>query len=110
MMDDLESIRKKKIQQLQRMQQKNLIDKRPETDAEQQLQQFEGMVKQRFTREALQRYGNLKTGHPEKALQLLLILAQAIKQGNIDQVDDNLLKQVLLRITPEKKEFNIRKV
>ena len=109
-MDELEKIRKKKLEQLQNMQQGNIQNQMQEdAQAQQQIEQLEILVKQKLTREALQRYGNVKAAHPEKAVQLLVILAQAIQQGQIDKVDDTTLKQILIKLTPEKKDFKIKR-
>jgi programmed cell death protein 5 len=110
-MDELERIRKKKLAQLQRLQQEKIQQQaQEEAQMQQQIEQLEIIVKQVLTKEALQRYGNLKAAHPEKAIQLLVILAQAIQQGQINQVDDKTLKQILIKLTPEKKEFKIKKL
>ena len=67
------------------------------------------MVKQAFTKEALERYSNLKTAFPDRVVQLLVILAQAIQSGQITKIDDNTLKELLKKLTPEKKEFKIKR-
>lgn len=78
---------------------------------QQQIQQLEFIVKQKLTKQALERFGNVKAAHPEKAIQLLAILGQAIQTGKIeDQIDDDQLKDILMRLTPEKKDFNIRRM
>ena len=76
---------------------------------QQQIQQLEIMVKQALTKEALERYSNLKTAFPDRAVQLLVILAQAIQSGQITKIDDNTLKEILKRLTPEKREFKIKR-
>lgn len=82
------------------------------TDEEQQLQQqlaqLEVVVKQMMTPQALQRYGTIKLAHPEKALQALVVIAQMAQAGNIGIIDDTQLKNVLLHITPQKKETKIK--
>ena len=76
----------------------------------QQIQQLEAIVKQTFTKEALERYGNLRAAYPEKAVQLLVILTQAIQQGQLQKVDDSTLKEILKKLTPEKKDIKIKRV
>jgi DNA-binding TFAR19-related protein (PDSD5 family) len=76
---------------------------------QQQVQQLEMLVKQRLTKQALERFGNVKAAHPEKAIQLLAVLGQAIQSGKIEEIDDDQLKEILMKLTPEKKEFNIRR-
>ncbi|MBL7054572.1 hypothetical protein ISS05_02345 [Candidatus Woesearchaeota archaeon] len=109
-MDELDQIRQKKIEQLQRSQQEKFQQTNEESQMQLQIEQLESIVKQALTKDALQRFGNLKAAHPEKAMQLLAILAQALQQGQISQIDDNTLKEILIKITPEKKEFKIKKI
>ena len=74
--------------------------------AQQQVLMLESVVRQKLTREALERYGNFKTAHPEKAMQLVMILAQAIQQQGIESIDDQQLKELLKRMNP-KREIKI---
>ena len=109
-MDELEELRKRKLHELRK---KQLEDMQQQTQEQQQLQQqiqqLEIMVKQALTKEALERYSNLKTAFPDRAVQLLVILAQAMQSGQITKIDDNTLKELLRRLTPEKKEFKIKR-
>tara|TARA_B100001971_G_C18191574_1_gene538952 strand:- start:1065 stop:1397 length:333 start_codon:yes stop_codon:yes gene_type:complete len=109
-MDELEEIKKRKLEELQKQQGQGLNQQAEEQlQLQQQIQQLEIIVKQALTKEALERYGNLKTAHPEKAVQLLVILGQAINSGQITKVDDAQLKELLKKLTPEKKEFKINR-
>jgi len=105
-MDELEEIRRRKLEELQRKQ----IQQQFQEDAQlrQQVEQLEQAVRQSLTKEALQRYGNLKTAHPEKAVQLLVILAQLI-QGGAERIDDEMMKKILIRLAPQKKEFKLNR-
>ena len=105
-MDELAEIRKRKLSQLygtndQLQEEMQLV---------QQIEALENIVKQKFTKDALQRYGNLKSAHPEKAIQLLALLGQLIEANNVEQITDEQLKSLLLRLTPEKKEFKINRI
>ena len=80
-----------------------------QAELRQQVQQLEMLVKQRMTKEALERFGNVKAAHPEKALQLLAVLGQAIQSNQIQEIDDDQLKGILLKLTPEKKDFKIKR-
>jgi DNA-binding TFAR19-related protein (PDSD5 family) len=102
-MDSLEEIRKRKLEELQARQQQGS----EEQQMQQELQQLETAVKSVMTKEALQRYGNIKAADNERAVQLLVILGQLLQAGRIRQVDDKLLTQVLLQITPKKRDFKI---
>ena len=107
-MPTLEDIRKRKLEELMQSQQENLQE---QAQMQQQIGQMESIVRQFLTKEALERYGNLKTAHHEKALQLLVVLLQAIQKGQIKgEIDDSMLKKILNQLTPKKKEINIKRV
>ena len=107
-MPTLEDIRKRKLEELMQSQQENLQE---QAQMQQQIGQMENIVRQFLTKEALERYGNLKTAHHEKALQLLVVLLQAIQKGQIKgEIDDSMLKKILNQLTPKKKEINIKRV
>src|SRR3989338_7751621 len=103
-MDELEGIRRRKLEELKKQQ---LNQVQEDQQMRQQVQQLKDIVKQVLTKEALERYGNLKTAYPDRAVQLIVILAQAIQSGQVTKIDDSTLKQILKKITPEKKEFRI---
>ena len=107
-MPTLDDIRKRKFEELMHLQQEKLQD---QSHIQQQIEQMENIVKQFMTKDALARYGSLKTAHHEKALQLLLILFQAIQKGQIqDKINDSTLKKVLEQLTPNKKDIKIKRV
>jgi programmed cell death protein 5 len=110
-MDELEEIKKKRLMELQKQQEEALQQQVGEQQQLQaQIEQLENLVKQFLTKEALQRYGNLKAAHQDKAVQLLVVLGQAIQQGQIkEKITDEKLKDILKRLQPEKKEFKIKR-
>ena len=110
-MDNLQEIKKRKLQELKRRQLGQIQQQAQEEEQlQQQIQQIEMIVKQALTKDALERYGNLKVAYPDKAVQLLVILANAIQSGQISSIDDNTLKEVLKKLSPRKKEFKINRV
>ena len=111
-MPTLEEIKKRKLEELMRLQQEKLQEQSQEqAQIQQQIEQIENVVRQFLTKEALIRYGNLKTAHHEKALQLLVILFQAMQKGQIQgKVDDSTLKKILGQLTPKKKEIKIKRI
>ena len=110
-MTELDEIRKKKLEELMKLQQNNSQqNSEEEMQMQQQIQQLEAVVKQAFTKEALERFGNLKAANPEKAIQVLVILAQAMQQDQIQKIDDYTLKGILKKMTPKKKDINIKRV
>jgi len=110
-MDELEEIKKRKLEELKNAQLGQMQQQvQEEEQLKQQLQQLEAIVKQAFTKEALERYGNLKAAFPDRAVQLLVILAQAIQSGQITKIDDDALKEILKKLSPEKKDIKIKRV
>ena len=109
-MDELEELKRKRLEELKKQQESEINDQiNEQAQLQQQIEQLEAVVKQIFTKEALQRYGNLKAANPEKAVQILVVLGQAIQQGQIQQIGDAQLKEILKKLTPEKREFKIKK-
>ena len=110
-MPELDEIRRKKLEELQKLQHQKVQEQaQEEMQMQQQIQQLETIVKQALTKEALERYGNLKAAYPDKAVQLLVILAQALQQGHIQKIDDNTLREILKKISSKKKNIRIKRV
>lgn len=105
-MDDIEELKKRKMEELQNQMQAQVQE---EAQVQAQVQQLEAVVKSKMTKDAVERYGNLKIAHPEKAIQALVVLAQMIQTGKLDQINDTYLKEVLKNLTPEKREFRLKK-
>ena len=111
-MPNLDEARKKKFEELMRLQQENRQQQSNEqAQVQQQVELMENVVRQFLAKDALARYGNLKTAHHEKALQLLLVLFQAIQKGQIkDRIGDSTLKKILEQFTQQKREIKIKRV
>jgi programmed cell death protein 5 len=103
-MSELDEIRKRKIAELQRQQKASATE---EQKLQSQVAQLEGMVKPLLTKEALTRYGTIKTAFPEKAIQVLVVIAQLAQAGRVKTVDDETLKKLLIQLTPKKRETKI---
>lgn len=106
-MDELDEIRKKRMEELQ------ALANSQESQGGQmqnQIQELEGVVKNFLSREALERYGNLKSVHTEKAMKVLTIMAQLIQSGQLkNKLTDGQFKEILQQMEPPKKEFKINK-
>lgn len=110
-MTDLEELKRRRMEELQsQITAQQTEDLREQIQLQKQVAMLESIARQKMTREAVTRYGNLKSAHPEKAIQIIAILAQAIQQGQItEQVTDEKLKSLLIQLEPPKKEFKITK-
>jgi len=113
-MNEIDELKRKRFEQLRRLQEAQAEQQQVQNEQYQQDQnqiaQLEDFIRQYLTKDALSRYGNLKIAHPEKAVQVLVLLSQAIQSRKIKVIDDATLKSVLQKLSPEKKEFRIRKV
>lgn len=102
MTDEAESIKRRKLElYMQRMQEQASQHQAEEAQASQQIAALEATVKTRLTRDALQRYGNIKAAHPEKAVQLLVVLGRLINTGRAGMIGDEDLKSVLRMMSEE---------
>jgi len=108
-MDELDALRKKRFEELRRVQGQSIQSEMQEqVQLQRQVEQLEGVVKQFLEKDALVRYGNIKTADPEKAIQILAVLANAIQQGQLPRaLTDEEFKAILGRLTPPKKDFKI---
>jgi len=110
-MDELEEIKKRKMGELKKSQLEQIQQQSQEEEQmKQQIEQLESVVKHSLTKEALERYGNLKAAYPDRAVQLLVIMTQALQAGQITKIDDNTLKEILKKISPDKRDIKIRRV
>lgn len=76
----------------------------------QQLVMIESVAKQKMSREAVSRYGNLKMAHPETAVKAITLIAQAVSSGQVrETIADEEFKMILQTIQQGKKEFKFRK-
>ena len=76
-----------------------------------QVLEMENMAKQYLSYDALARYGNLKSAHPEKAFQVTAIICQLAKEGHLNTtINDQQFKDLLLRIEPENRQSSFRYV
>jgi DNA-binding TFAR19-related protein (PDSD5 family) len=100
-MDELEELKRRKVDAYKKQFNNQL-------KFQQQVEMLENAIKQRLTREAVERYSNLKAAHPEKAIQLLTVLARIAEQHG--QVSDDMLKEILMQMSPERRETKIRKI
>lgn len=110
-MSELEEIRRRKMEELQQRYAQDAMEQaQQEAQIKQQVSQIESVVRQRMSKEALQRYSNIKAADPERATQLLLLLAQFLQSGKTSMITDDLLKQILIKVTPKKREMKIKRV
>ncbi len=105
--EELESLRKRRLLELQQ----KILQEQQQAEAERQLEiQKQALLRRILTPEARQRLTNLKMIKPEFASQLELQLIQIAQQGRIDlPIDDERLKEILIRLQTDKREIKIRR-
>lgn len=101
---DLEKLRQQKLAALQA----RMSGLQRQERLAQQLEMLEAAVRAKLTREALARYGALKTAHPDKAIALLAVLARMLEK--VDVIDDAMLRKILEQLAPPKRATTIRRV
>lgn len=72
--------------------------------------QIRMIINKILTPEARQRLGNIRVAMPEFARSVEIFLIQLYQAGRLPkQVDDPMLKEILLKLKESKKEIRIRK-
>ena len=106
--DELEALRKRKLQQLQ-MQQDQVAEAREHQEALDA--QRQAILRGIMTPEARERLGRLRTAYPQIAAtveQQMIMLAQSGRLGD-QKIDDDTLRQILERLVPQKREIRIER-
>jgi programmed cell death protein 5 len=106
--EELEELRKRRLQALQRQ----ISDEQKNAQVQQQLEaQKQALLKSILTDEARQRLTNLRMVKPEFTEQLELQLIQLAQQGKIPiPLSDEQLKQILVQLQGRKRETKIRRI
>ena len=106
--EELEELRKRRMLGLQQ----KLTQEQQQAQAEEQVElQKQALMRRILTPEARQRLANLKMVRPEFASQIELQLIQIAQQGRIAlPIDDDQLKQMLMRLQGERRDIRIRRV
>ena len=104
-MDVLEDIRKKRVDEIQQRFEQQTTQELQKQQVLQQLHQMEQVARSKLTKEALERFGNIKAADPERAGHLAMIISQADKSIITDQE----LKKLLMIMNSKKDIKIIRK-
>lgn len=108
----MDKIKKRKMEELQnKMLEEQSEAIKEQIQLKQQINQLESIGKQYLTKEAISRYGNLRLAHPEKAIQVMILIAQAVQAGQLrEKIDDKQFKEFLRQLDGPRKEFKIKRV
>ncbi len=119
MTDDLEEIRRKRLEQLQQQQasQQQMDANNMQAAMQQEQAQAEmeakkqALMRQILTPEARERLTNLRMSRKELVEQLESQLIMLAQSGRLQtKIDDEKLKQLLLQMQPKKRETSIKRL
>lgn len=104
---ELDELRRRKMADLQRQQQQHAMAEEQQKQIDTQKQMI---MRQILTPEARDRLATLKMAYPDIARSVEDQLIALVQSGRINQqVDDAMLKQILRKIAPQKREINIER-
>ncbi|MCK5025902.1 MAG: hypothetical protein KAS15_04880, partial [Nanoarchaeota archaeon] len=99
---------KKKMNELEDLQKAKATQYQEQIQFQQQLAELEMLARNNLDIAAFERYNNMKIAHQELAVQALVMIAQLAQSGKITQkITDNQFREILMRLSPAKKDFKI---
>ncbi len=106
--EELDALRKRRMLELQQ----RMVDEQKQVQAQQQLEgQKQALLRRILTPEARRRLTNLNMVKPEFTQQLELQLIQLAQQGRINlPINDDQLKELLVKLQAGKRDYTIRRV
>jgi programmed cell death protein 5 len=105
--DELEALRKRKLQELQVHQQQREIEEAQMAQLEAQKQ---SVLRQILTPEARERLGRIQLAYPDVAENVSNQLIMLAQSGRVQKViDDATLRQILRKVLPSKREIKIER-
>ena len=106
--EELDTLRKRRMLELQQ----RMVDEQKQAQAQQQLEgQKQALLRRILTPEARRRLTNLNMVKPEFTQQLELQLIQLAQQGRINlPINDDQLKELLVKLQAGKRDYTIRRV
>lgn len=105
--EELETLRKKKLQELQMQSQQQVAMEEQHRQIEAQRQTI---MRQILTPQARERLGRLKIARPELVQTIEDQLIALARSGRVvGQIDDNDLRKLLSKLTPKKREIRIER-
>ena len=106
--EELENLRKRRMLELQQ----RMVEEQKQVQAQQQLEsQKQALLRRILTPEARSRLTNLNIVKPEFTQQLELQLIQLAQGGRINlPINDEQLKELLMRLQSGKRDYKIRRL
>ncbi len=110
-MGELDEIRARKLKELQQLQlQQNQEEIQRQVQLEQAMRQIDAIIGKFLTPEAQNRLSNLKLVDPDLVQKLKIYLAQLYSAGQIQHINDEQLKDILIKLKSAKRGINIKRI
>ncbi|MFQ6128768.1 MAG: DNA-binding protein [Thermoplasmata archaeon] len=105
--EELEAIRRKRLEQLQREQEQKLIEEEQAAQIEAQRQT---LLRKILSSEARERLGRVALAYPDVARGVENQLISLVQAGRVQSVvDDATLREILRKVMPKKREIKIER-
>jgi programmed cell death protein 5 len=110
-MDELEALRARKLQQLQAQQNAHYQqEQQQQQQMQEMMRQVNALISQYLSPEARTRLANLEMVDPELVQKLKIYFAQMASSGQLKQMDDKQLKDILIKLKgANKREITIKR-
>ncbi|MFH0815847.1 MAG: DNA-binding protein [Methanobacteriota archaeon] len=106
--DELQALRRKRIEEIQRNQQDAAAQQKQREAAEAQMQ---SAMRQILTPEARERLARLKIAYPDVVASVEQQLIGLAQSGRLDRmIDDSTLQQILQKVLPERRDIKIKRM
>ncbi len=106
---DAEDIKRRMMKEMQQQQQEGQQETREEQEEYLQAQK-KALLRQILTPEARERLGRIRVAQPQRAEMMENQLIRLYQMGRIqEKIDDEQFQEVIKRLTPKKRDINIRR-
>ncbi|MBI0584052.1 MAG: DNA-binding protein [Methanomassiliicoccus sp.] len=109
---ELEELRRRKMAQMQQSQDSQLQQQAMMAERQKQMEAARvEIMRQILTPEARERLAKVRMAYPDVAASVEDQLIQLMQMGRIqNQIDDNTLKTILRKVSPQKRDIKIERV
>ena len=105
--EELEELRRRKISDMQRQQEQQAL---MQEQAKRMEAEKAAIMRQILTPEARERLGTVRMAYPDVAQAVEDQLIRLAQMGRIDKpIDEPTLRQILRRVSPQKRDINIER-
>ncbi len=108
--EELEKLKKKRLEELQQQANQEDIEEQQETQKKQMEEQKKAILRTVLTPEARQRLGRIKVARPEVVESIENQLIMIARSGQLEnKINDEQLRKLLLKVIPKKRDIKIKR-